>query len=298
MTLHDIEAFIAAAEAGSINRAALRLNLTQPATTRRIQNFEAAFGGAPLFDRAVKPASLTAFGARVLEECRAVMAAVARLETLRAGHDNPDGIMKIGVAHGLGEIVLTAPLDGTRQRFPNLRLHVSSDWTTALIEQVRGGALDCAVGLLTDAHARPPSLTHVGLGAETIVVVAPKTFEGRTSCCLADLSPHGWVLNPPGCGCRNALVRAFDRGQHAMHVTAEVFGEALQLALLARSGGLGLVPRRELDHSPHRHELRILDVRDFRLEATVTMVRPALAGRLAPAIEMLISELRKKLGDQ
>src|SRR3954466_10916709 len=47
MNLQDIEAFVAVAEAGSVNRAALRLNLTQPATTRRVQNFEAAIGHAP-----------------------------------------------------------------------------------------------------------------------------------------------------------------------------------------------------------------------------------------------------------
>jgi len=40
MNLQDIEAFVAVAETGSVNRAAARLNLTQPATTRRIQNFE------------------------------------------------------------------------------------------------------------------------------------------------------------------------------------------------------------------------------------------------------------------
>jgi DNA-binding transcriptional LysR family regulator len=57
MNIQDIQAFIAAAETGSVNRAAVRLNLTQPATTRRIQNFEAALGGDSLFDRSVKPAT-------------------------------------------------------------------------------------------------------------------------------------------------------------------------------------------------------------------------------------------------
>jgi DNA-binding transcriptional LysR family regulator len=51
MNLQDIEAFVAVAETGSVNRAAIRLNLTQPATTRRIQNFEAAIGDTPLFNR-------------------------------------------------------------------------------------------------------------------------------------------------------------------------------------------------------------------------------------------------------
>ena len=103
MNLQDIEAFVAVAEAGSVNRAAARLNLTQPATTRRIQNFEAAIGGAPLFNRAVKPAALTSLGSHVLERCRRVLTA-AELEACTAQAADPAGHLKAGVAHGLGEM--------------------------------------------------------------------------------------------------------------------------------------------------------------------------------------------------
>ena len=71
MNLKDIAAFVAVADTGSINRAALRLNLTQPATTRRVQNFEAAMS-AELLDRRAKPAVLTPIGRQVLEYCRLV----------------------------------------------------------------------------------------------------------------------------------------------------------------------------------------------------------------------------------
>src|SRR5436190_12709360 len=84
MNIKDIEAFVAVAETGSVNRAAIRLNLTQPATTRRIQNFEAAIGSAPLFNRAVKPAVLTSLGTHILEYCRRVLAAVTELEACTA----------------------------------------------------------------------------------------------------------------------------------------------------------------------------------------------------------------------
>ena len=100
MNLQDIEAFVAVAEAGSVNRAAARLNLTQPATTRRIQNFEAAIGGAQLFNRAVKPAALTSLGNHVLERCRRVLTAVAELEACTAKAADPAGHLKAGVAHG------------------------------------------------------------------------------------------------------------------------------------------------------------------------------------------------------
>src|SRR3954454_2159742 len=91
MNLQDIEAFVAVAETGSVNRAAARLNLTQPATTRRIQNFEAAIGDAALFNRSVKPAALTALGNHVLERCRQVLSAVAELEACATSAADPVG---------------------------------------------------------------------------------------------------------------------------------------------------------------------------------------------------------------
>ena len=50
MNLGDLRAFVAVAETGSVNRAAAKLNLTQPAVTRRVQSFEATIG-VSLLDR-------------------------------------------------------------------------------------------------------------------------------------------------------------------------------------------------------------------------------------------------------
>ena len=298
MNLHDIEAFVAVAETGSVNRAAVRLNLTQPATTRRIQNFEAAIGDTPLFNRAVKPAALTSLGSHVLEHCRRVLTVVAELEACTTKAADPAGNLKAGVAHGLGEIVLTTPLDALRRTFPRIKLQVTSNWSTDLIEGVRSGALDCAVGLLTDAHTVPVGLTRVALGAEQIVVAtASKSSRKRNGkpWRLRDLAAQGWFLNPPGCGCRAALMKSFERLQLPIHIAAEIFGEDLQLSLLAHSGGLGLVPRRQFEQSPYRHDLRILDVLDFILPTAVTLIRNAAPGRFDPAIELLVSELKTKL---
>lgn len=297
MNLQDIEAFVAVAETGSVNRAAVRLNLTQPATTRRIQNFEASIGDAPLFNRSVKPAALTALGLHVFEHCRRVLAAIAELQAITTSASDPTGDLKIGVAHGLGGLVMTTPLDALRRRFPRLRLQVSSNWTAGLIEGVRSGALDCAVGLLTEAHSVPSGTLRVALGPEQVVVVAPRAGsrpEG-TPWRLRDLADDGWVLNPAGCGCRTALVKAFDRQKLPIQIAAEVFGEELQLALIAHSGGLGLVPRRQFDHSPHRPALQMLDVLDFSLPTEVSLIRSADPRRFDPVTTLLVEALKESL---
>lgn len=301
MNLQDIRAFVAAAETGSVNRAAARLNLTQPATTRRIQNFEAAIGDDLLFDRSVKPAVLTALGNHVLEHCRRVLAAVAELEACATGAADPAGELRIGVAHGLGEMVLTTPLDALRRTFPHLKLQISSNWSTGLVDDIRAGAIDCAIGLLTEAHAIPTGLQRISVGAEQVVVVSasrPSTRRDGTPWRLRDLAGESWFLNPPGCGCRAALTRSFDRQQLPMQIAAEIFGEELQLSLLSHSGGLGLVPRRQFQQSPHRQGLKILDLLDFSIPAEVALIRNAIPGRFDPAIALLVGELKTKLDIQ
>ena len=246
----------------------------------------------------MKPAALTSLGSHVLERCRRVLAAVAELEASTATTADPAGRLKAGVAHGLGEMVMTTPLDTLRRAFPRIRLQITSNWSTNLLEDVRSGALDCAVSLLTEAHTVPAGVMRVALGAEQIVVVAASRLlanHGRQPWRLRDLADKDWFLNPPGCGCRAALTKAFDRLQLPIHIAAEVFGEDLQLSLLGQSGGLGLVPRRQFEHSPHRHELRVVDVQDFILPATVTLIRSATPGRFDPVFELLQRELKIRL---
>jgi DNA-binding transcriptional LysR family regulator len=168
-----------------------------------------------------------------------------------------------------------------------------------LIEEVRSGAIDCAVGLLTDDHSIPPGLQRIALGAEQVVVIsASRTTKKRDGSPwrLCDLAEEDWFLNPTGCGCRAALVRAFDRQQLSMRIAAEIFGEELQLSLLSRSRGLSLVPRRLFEHSQHRKGRQILSVADFDLPTAVTLIRSAMPSRFDPVLERLASALTTKLG--
>ena len=299
MTLQEIEAFVAVAETGSINRAALRVHLTQPATTRRVQNFEAALGAATLLDRSAKPPVLTPIGRKVLEHCRRVLKEVGELRASTSSTGKPVGDLRIGVAHGLGEVVLGAPLDHLQRRFPGVRLQISSNWTTRLIEEVRNGTLDCAIGLITTEHTLPVGMHVAPVGLEIVVVVTaknPKRASNRKSRPrLRDLADDGWILNPVGCGCRAALQRACDRAKAPMRVTAEVFGEDLQLSMIARGAGLGLVPRRQLAHSPHRRHLRIVRVSDFTLEATIAMLHGHALGSVGAAVDQLQAQIADRL---
>jgi DNA-binding transcriptional LysR family regulator len=290
MNLADLEAFVAVAETGSVNRAAVRLRLTQPAVTRRVQNFEAAMGGAALLDRSSKPPGLTPAGRQALEYCRRVVAAVGDLKGSVSESGEPTGELCIGVAHGLADVLIASPLDDLRHRFPGLRLRVSGHWTASLMEEIRSGGLDCAIALMTEHQPLPPGVTAVDIGAERVVAVAAKDFKLTAKghrLRIRDLGAHDWIVNTRGCGYREALQRAFDRAQSDLCISGEILGYDLQLSLIARHAGLGLIPLRRFNSSPHRRRLRILKIEDFTLDATAAMLRGRSLGSLGLAVDHL-----------
>ncbi|TIP36087.1 MAG: LysR family transcriptional regulator, partial [Mesorhizobium sp.] len=79
MNIHDLEAFVAVVETGSIVGASARLNLTQPGVTRRVQNLEERLA-TPLLDRQSKPLKPTASGREAYEHGRRVLRSLEDLK--------------------------------------------------------------------------------------------------------------------------------------------------------------------------------------------------------------------------
>ena len=109
MNIEDVRAFAAVVETGSVGRAALRLKLTQPAISRRIQRLEAALGVA-LLDRDSKPARPTPAGEAAYGRCMAVLRAMQALISDRPG-PFPAGPLRIGIPLGLADAAVVPAVD-------------------------------------------------------------------------------------------------------------------------------------------------------------------------------------------
>jgi len=77
--LNSLLSFLAVAEHGSINRAAVALSVSQPALTRTIRQFEAVIG-LDLFVRSSKGVRLTPFGEQLLAHARIIRAEAKNIE--------------------------------------------------------------------------------------------------------------------------------------------------------------------------------------------------------------------------
>jgi DNA-binding transcriptional LysR family regulator len=292
MNIEDLRAFVAVVETGSVGRAALRLNLTQPAISRRVQRLEVALGVA-LLDRDCKPARPTPAGEAAYGRCMAVLRAMQVLISDGPGALSA-GPLRIGITLGLADAVVVPAVDALRRHDPDVVLHLTTGRSLDLKRQVVDGALDTAVVMARreKGHEEP---TAELLGIERVAVVAGAMLPCAPRCVLSDLATFPWVINPDGCGFRKELDRSLVQRGHALAVSAETWGHGLQLALVARGTGLGLVPRRLIMESPHVSSLRIIDVDDFRPELNVWLMRTATIGMNAPAVDVVAAAVRHNL---
>ena len=284
MKIDDISAFVAVVRSQSVSAAAEALHLTQSAITRRVQSFETDIG-AELLDRSVKPPRPNAMGRLVFEQCAKVLLEVERLRALVQDEQAPSGAFRLGLIQTIVDVVLLDTLQRLNLQFPGLHTEIAGGWGAQLVQRVASGDIDAALVLLPATKVLPEGLVGRILGAMDLVVVAQKGALSKRSYLLRDCDDIGWVLNPDGCGFRAGLQQALRAQGLAFKVNLETQGTDLQLALVARGLGLGLMPRPSFERSAHREQVNIVNVTDFAPELAIWLIQPPMLGALQQALD-------------
>jgi DNA-binding transcriptional LysR family regulator len=294
--LEDIHALVQFAETGSVVRAAERLHRTPSAVTRQVQRLEAVLGTA-LLDRSVKPPRLTPLGVRVLEHSRELLRHVAELKAIAAPDSEPAGLLRIGVSHALADGALVDPVRALTQRFPKIRLRLVSELTGDLFTKLQSGELDMAAVLLPEGRRALAPLTTEIVATDRMLIVASSSHRQKSKVAWRDLSSTPWVLNPPGCLLRAALLDAMATAGVSATVAAEIHNMHLQLAFVQAGYGLGLLPERFVRNYSGEATLSVIKPAGFNLKMTIAIARSGPLGSLEAAANCFrdaVSELSRQ----
>ncbi len=272
--LDDLRALVEFAQAGSIARAADRLFRTPSAITRQVQRLEAALG-AELLDRSVKPPRLNSLGSRVLEQARDLLQRTEALKSLTSRDAEPHGLLRIGLAHALAEGTLIEPIRALTEKYPKVRVRLSSELTGELIQRLLAGELDVAAVLLPEGKAAPPPLLTNIIASDRMEIVQP------------------WVLNPPGCFLRASLIDRMERAGFTPMIAAEVHNMHMQLAFVQSGYGVGLLPARFIARNHSIDPVKVLRPPSFDLHRSVAIVRVGQLGALGKAVGLLAHGFRQ-----
>jgi DNA-binding transcriptional LysR family regulator len=292
MNIDDVRAFVAVVDNGSVGKAALRLHVTQPAITRRVQRLEETLG-LVLLDRDSKPARPSRAGESIYPRCLAVLRATDDL-TQSVATTLPAMPLRVGLSYAISECVFATALDAVRGHEPDLKLQLTAGASPELQDCVSNGTLDAAV-IVSKAGTTPHGPHVTAIGEERVAVVAAKSSGLPAKAKIADLAGHCWIINPNGCGFRSQLERALADIGSPLNVIAETWGISLQLAMAARGDGITLVPERMVHSSPYRERLQVIQVRGFEPKVAVSMVRGAVPSAFSGALDIMMAAVKSVL---
>ena len=283
MNVRDLEAFLAVVDAGSIVTAAEKLHVTQPAVTRRIQNLERHLG-VELLARPTKPLRPSPSGLTVYEMGRRVLSSVEDLRAAFRSSAELSGELRLGISPFIAETAMGPPLDALRAEFSRMKVQIVSGWSGALVDKVRSRQLDAAGVYIANDDAIGEGLTWDPIAEQSYVVVAARNsaLDGRVS--LKKLKKIPWVLNQDGCGFRQLIRRTHEKAGLPLEVAVEAIGLDLQLSLVSRNVGLGVLPARMFDRSHWQDKVKVIEIPELKTRMGVWLVCPSESGRLSAPI--------------
>ncbi|MGG5810854.1 LysR family transcriptional regulator [Falsiroseomonas sp. CW058] len=178
--LWAMEVFVKVVEAGSLSRAAARLDLANASVTTCIRNLEAHLG-VTLLRRNTRHVAPTDEGLRYYAQCRDILAQVETAEAgMAAGGERLSGTLRVEVPIALGHLIIGPALADFAARHPDLQVVVSL--TNSVDDLIRGGV---------DVAIRIDRVEDEGL-------VARRIYEARHVLCAAPdfLARHGAPDHP------------------------------------------------------------------------------------------------------
>lgn len=209
MLLRDLDYFILVAETGSLRRAAIEAEVTQPAITKGLRRLETELG-LVLVERSRQGASLTESGRSFLDRARRLRrdldAALQEANDLRAG---ALGLVRVGVTPALVEPGLKPACQLLMQQRPMARFRVTIGLVDELMIALRRGELDLVVS--GEMRPAPPDTLVEVIGESDLAVVAREGHPllRRRRAQLADFVDCMWMLPRRGVLSRDWLDSVF-----------------------------------------------------------------------------------------
>jgi DNA-binding transcriptional LysR family regulator len=290
MELRQIEAFVEIARQGTMQRAAERLSVSQPALTARLQALERELG-SPLFRRSHAGMRLTAPGTAFLPHAeRALEAVDAGAALVRELQFGVAGELSLAVAPAVSAYVLPELLVRFTADFPGVRQLVRTGHSEEIIEVVLHGEAD--MGLIREL--RDPRVISRPLYEDELVLVVPPShpFVAAGSVDVADIR-HAQLILFDRTSSYYELTNALFRGAGVRPRGAvEVDNIEAAKRMVERGLGVALLPGTAVADSlaaGRLHEVRLIGARAIR-RRIVVIERPGQRSQ-TPAVAAFASLL-------
>jgi DNA-binding transcriptional LysR family regulator len=293
LKLRDLHILMEVVKAGSMGKAADRLNVSQPVVSKAVATLERALG-VRLLDRSVRGIELTEYGRAALKCGVAVFDDIKKgIEEIEYIADPTVGLVRVGCSDPEFVGIVTDVIERLSARHPCIAFDVVRTDATAPYRDLEAREVDFLMTTLF-GHLNSDHLDVEVLYNEPIVVAVglQSQWASRRRVDLSELVGEPWLLAPAGGFATAVLIDAFRARGLSPPKPVVVCSSERRLALLTSGRFITSVPGIMLQSAARRLSIKALPVRLSNQHRPVGIV--TLKGRsLSPVAELFIECARE-----
>jgi DNA-binding transcriptional LysR family regulator len=263
---HLLAAFDAVAAHGTVGRAAIALNATQPTISRNIRTLEDQIGQT-LFERDSHGMHLTPVGEAFLPRARLILYEMnAAQELVDAYGGLRRGYVRVGGVTAIALSVLPDVLARIMTVAPDLQIEVTVASEDQLERALANREIDIMFATDPPREIEAVLLSTRSFGDRCVAFCASTHPRLGDDAPLYALLAEGWTLPPPEAPPRRQLERILQDGGHPLpRVTLQTDSVELMIATVCRSEVVGWLPEPLLAAALERGAVRILGLGKLEL---------------------------------
>jgi DNA-binding transcriptional LysR family regulator len=292
MNLNHLAVFHAVAQAGSMTGGAERLDISQPAVSKQVQELEHALG-VPLFDRVGRRVYLSRAGEVLADYARRLFALAREAEEAMADVRSAGrGKLVIGASTTIGTYLLPGVLAEFRRRHPGVELLVQVENTEQVHRRLAGHELDIG---LTEGFVEEEGLEAEVFHRDELVMIAAAghPLAGQPRVPLSAVRREPFVLREPGSGTRAVEERALARLKLPVRVAMALGSTEAIKRVVAAGVGLAIVSRLAVCAECNAGSLVVLPVAGLGIKRPLHLVR-RMGRRDGPALQAFCGVLQER----
>lgn len=262
LKLQHLKMLVALGEQGNLTQVAKMMNITQPALSKWLTQFEEEVG-MPLFERHSKGLRPSEGGKLLLQHAQRLINDMSRsqYEIERFKQGGLVGSLMIGCSPVATDCVAQAIL-ALLKEMPTLHLNIEEKVMTPLLHDLLSGVVDVVVGRVGGRALELP-LNYRVLYTEPVCFVArpDHPLASMPHLSWADLAAWRWIVWPTGTPIRQSIDNALvDNGVMLPENTIESASMNVTSNLLQSSDMISILSLRLAQHYAEHRQLTILNL--------------------------------------
>lgn len=270
MNLVQLRYFVRVAEMGSFSKAAIELDVAQPALSRQVRLLETDLR-VTLLQRTGRGVLLTEAGKRLYDHAIGILQLVAHArEDLSANRDEATGRIVIGLPPSMGRMLTLPLVDAFKQHLPKARLAIVEGLSAHIVEWISTGRVD--LGLVHNPDANPAIETlHVLDEPLCLVSAARGAARKQPPMPLAELATLPLVLPEHSHAIRKLLETQAALGGLKLNIAYEVSSVSAILELVRSGHGHAVLAPSAIAASGQAAAFRMRPLAEAVLTSTLCM---------------------------